>query len=69
LRHIDLLRREIDGEIEFSTLMWFDSIDSVRNFMGADYSLSHVPEAARAVLSRFESHAAHFDVLDRRSQI
>jgi hypothetical protein len=27
-----------------------------------------VPAAARAVLSRFDSHAVHFDVLDRRVQ-
>ena len=66
--HIDLLRREIEGEVEFTTLMWFESLDSVRNFMGADYSVSHVPAPARAVLKRFDSHAAHLDVLERRSQ-
>jgi len=66
--HVDLLRREIEGEVEFTTLMWFESLDCVRSFMGADYSVSHVPAAARAVLKRFDSHAAHFEVLDRRSQ-
>lgn len=67
-RQIDLLRREAGNEIEFSTLMWFDDLSSVRNFMGEDYSVSHVPAAARAVLSRFDSHAAHYAVLDRRTQ-
>ena len=67
-RHIDLLRRDSGDEIEFTTLMWFDNMDNVRAFMGDDYSLSHVPAPARAVLSRFDERAAHFDVLDRRPQ-
>lgn len=67
-RAIDLMRRELDGEVEFSTLMWFDNLDAVRAFVGADYEVSHVPEPAQAVLARFEARAAHFEVLDRRAQ-
>ena len=67
-RHIDLMRRELGGEVEFQTLMWFDDIASIRAFVGDDYTVSHVPAAARAVLSRFEERATHFEVLDRRSQ-
>ncbi|HEX5264819.1 MAG TPA: hypothetical protein VFW13_14905 [Phenylobacterium sp.] len=67
-RHIDLLRRMAGDEVEFSTLMWFDSLDNVKAFMGEDYSVSHVPPAAQAVLKHFEAHASHFDVLDRRPQ-
>jgi antibiotic biosynthesis monooxygenase (ABM) superfamily enzyme len=67
-RHIDLMRRDIGDEVEFQTLMWFDRLDSIKAFMGEDYSVSHVPDAARAVLKRFDSHAAHFEVLDRRPQ-
>jgi antibiotic biosynthesis monooxygenase (ABM) superfamily enzyme len=67
-RHIDLMRRELKEEFEFSTLMWFDRLDAVKAFIGEDYEVSHVPEQARAVLARFEDRAAHFDVLDRRAQ-
>lgn len=67
-RHIDLMRREAGDEVEFQTLMWFDSIADVRDFMGEDYTVSHVPAAARAVLSRFDAHAVHYEVLDRREQ-
>jgi antibiotic biosynthesis monooxygenase (ABM) superfamily enzyme len=67
-RYIDLLRRESGGEVEFTTLMWFDSLDCVRAFMGEDYSVSHVPAEARAVLSRFDERAAHCQVVDRRPQ-
>jgi hypothetical protein len=48
--------------------MWFDSLDAVKAFMGDDYSLSHVPLQARAVLSRFDERASQFEVLDRRPQ-
>ena len=67
-RHIDLLRREAGDEVEFVTLMWFDSLDAIQTFVGEDYEVAHVPEAARAVLARFDERVAHFEVLDRREQ-
>ena len=67
-RHIDLMRRDLGDEVEFQTLMWFDRLDSIRAFMGEDYSVSHVPTAARAVLSHFDERAAHFEILDQRPQ-
>jgi hypothetical protein len=67
-RHIDLLRREVDREVEFMTLMWFDDIESIKRFVGDDYTRSHVPPAARAVLARFDERVAHYMVVDRRGQ-
>ena len=67
-RHIDLMRRDLGDEIEFQTLMWFDDLDAIKAFMGEDYSLSHVPPEARAVLNSFDDRAAHFEVIDRREQ-
>jgi hypothetical protein len=49
---IEVLRREHECEVEFLTIMSFDSIQSVINFQGPDYARSYVPEAARAVLQR-----------------
>jgi hypothetical protein len=67
-RHIDLMRRDLGDEVEFQTLMWFDSLDAIKAFMGEDYAVSHVPPPAQAALKRFDSHATHFEVLDRRPQ-
>ena len=67
-RHIDLMRRDLGGEVEFQTLMWFDDLAAIVAFIGEDYAVSHVPAAARAVLSRFDNRAAHFDVIERRIQ-
>lgn len=67
-RHIDLMKRDLCDDVEFQTLMWFDSLEAIEAFMGEDYSVSHVPDAARAVLKRFDERAAHYEVIDRRPQ-
>ena len=67
-RQIDLMRRNLGSEIEFTTLMWFDSIAAIKAFVGEDHEVAHVPPAARAVLSRFDERVVHFEVLDQRPQ-
>ena len=66
-RSIDLVRRERDDDVEFVTLMWCDSLDSAKAFMGEDY-VAHVPPEAQAVLSHFDKRSAHYEVLERRQQ-
>lgn len=67
-RHIDLMRRELETEVEFLTAMWFDDVESIKAFVGEDYTISHVPPAARKVLSHFDDRSAHYDVLEDRPQ-
>ena len=64
---IQLLRRDVPGEVEFVTEMWFDSLDAVRAFAGDDYEVAVVPAEARALLSRFDERSAHYDVIKERS--
>ena len=59
---IELLRRPLTNEVEFMTMMWFDSLDAVRIFAGEDYEAAVVPPAARAVLSHFDARSAHYEV-------
>jgi hypothetical protein len=61
-RGIQLLRRRMKDEVEFITIMWFDSIDAVREFAGEDYERAVVPPAARAILSRFDDRSQHYEV-------
>jgi hypothetical protein len=63
---IELLRRADQLLVEFVTLMWFDSIESVRAFAGDDYEIAVVPVAARALLDRFDARSAHFEVRQPR---
>jgi len=59
---IQLLRRELDNETEFITIMWFESIGSVIKFAGEEYEKSVVPEKARKLLSHFDSRSQHYEV-------
>jgi hypothetical protein len=65
-REIQLFRREVAGEVEFITVMWFDSWDAVRDFAGQDYEASIVPPAARELLARFDERSQHYEVRERR---
>ena len=60
-----MFRRELENEVEFITVMWFDSIDAVRAFSGEDYEVAVVPEKARTVLSRFDGRSQHYEVRER----
>lgn len=60
---IQLLRRELPDETEFITIMWFDSIDSVKQFAGADHEKAVVPAKARKILSRFDAVSQHYSVV------
>lgn len=62
-RSIQLLRRHHEAEVEFVTIMWFDSFAAVEAFAGSDYEIAVVPPRARAVLSRFDARSAHYEVL------
>jgi heme-degrading monooxygenase HmoA len=58
-----LLRRDVDHEVEFATVMIFDSLEHVRAFAGEDYETAYVPPAAQAVLARFDEKSAHYTTL------
>jgi heme-degrading monooxygenase HmoA len=61
-KSIQLLRREIEEEVEFVTIMVFDSLDAVREFAGEDYEVAVVPEKARTVLSHFDARSQHYEI-------
>lgn len=64
-RGIELLRRDVGPEVEFVTIMDFDSIDAVREFAGEDYEACVVPPKARAVLARFDTRSQHYELRER----
>jgi hypothetical protein len=65
---IDLMRRQLEEDVEFATIMWFDDLESVKAFAGEDHEVAPVPERARAVLSRFDERSAHYEAIDHRDQ-
>jgi len=59
---IQLLRRDLGDEIEFTTIMWFDTIQSVKQFAGDNYEEAYVPAKAREVLLRFDAKSIHCEL-------
>lgn len=59
---VQLLRREAGDEIEFTTIMWFDSLENIKQFTGSDYETAYVPASARKVLTRFDAKASHAEL-------
>ena len=62
-RGAHLLRREVPEEIEFVTVLWFDTLDAVREFAGPDFDHSVVPEKARRLLSFFDDRSQHYETV------
>lgn len=64
---IELLRRPLGDEVEFVTMMRFDSIDDVEAFTGEDCEVAYVPDAARKVLKRFDARSQHYELRESRN--
>jgi heme-degrading monooxygenase HmoA len=57
-----LLRRALDGEVEFITIILWDSLDDIRAIAGADYEVAVIPDERKRVLSRWDAKASHYEV-------
>jgi len=65
-RSLELLSRDLGTEVEFMTIMTFDSIQNVVGLQGDDYKRAYVPNAAKAVLSRWDEECVHYETSDTR---
>jgi heme-degrading monooxygenase HmoA len=57
-----LLRRAAGDEVEFVTIMLWDSIDTIQAVTGADYETAVVPEPRRKYLWRYDAKSIHYEV-------
>ena len=57
-----LLRRTVDGAIEFVVLTLWDSMAAVRRFAGAEPEKAVVEHEARTLLTSFDDSVTHFEV-------
>ena len=64
---IELFRRDLGSEVEFITLMRFDSLDAIRAFAGEDYEAAVVPAKARELLSHFDGRSQHYEIVEQRA--
>ncbi len=63
---IELLRCEREDEVEFITIMTFDSLQNVIDFQGEDYARCYVPDAAQKVLRRWDEYSQHYEFIEKR---
>ncbi|NJW52007.1 antibiotic biosynthesis monooxygenase [Salinimicrobium oceani] len=56
---VQLLQREIDEEVEFTTMIWFSDLAAVKKLTGEDFETAFIPEEARALLSHFDEKVRH----------
>lgn len=61
-----LLRRDLGSEVEFITIILWDSLDNVRAIAGADYEKAVIPEDRLPLLLRYDARAAHYEVVAAR---
>ncbi|MEQ5835764.1 antibiotic biosynthesis monooxygenase [Marinobacter sp. NFXS9] len=57
----NLLKREDEGEVEFTTIFWFESMEAVKQFAGDHFNQAVVPDEVRQILSRFEDSVHHYE--------
>jgi len=57
-----LLRRPLGSEVEFITILLWESIEAIKAVAGQDFETAVIPEERRQHLSRYDSRAAHYEV-------
>lgn len=64
LRQFEIFRRDKDDgkEVEFMTIMQFDSLEAVKAFVGEDYDAAYLPARVQAALERFDLRAQHYEL-------
>ena len=57
-----LLRRPLGAEVEFLTIMIWDSISAIRAVAGPNYEAAVIPEERRKYLARYDAKSAHYEI-------
>jgi antibiotic biosynthesis monooxygenase (ABM) superfamily enzyme len=57
-----LLRRNAGAEVEFITILLWESIDDIRAVAGTDYETSIIPEDRLKFLARHDAKASHYEL-------
>lgn len=58
-----VLRREEGDEVEFMTLMLWDSMEAIETLVGEDHEAAYLPDEERQLLDRFEERVVHYEVV------
>lgn len=67
-KKIDVLKRNLQQEVEFITIMYFESIENIKDFVGEDFEVAHVPKEAQPYLKRWDRTSSHFELVESIDQ-
>ena len=67
LKRIELLTLQDGNEVMFTTIMYFESIESVKAFAGEDYAMAHIDPAVGPLLTRYDKLVAHHTIKESKS--
>ena len=57
-----ILRKDEATESEFAVINYFDTLEAVKQFAGANYLVPVFEPEAKALLIRMENYATHYEV-------
>ena len=66
-KKIEVLKIELETEVEFITIMTFESVQNVIDFQGEDYKKCYVPDVAQKVLKRWDQESTHYKLVETRN--
>jgi len=58
-----IMRRDVDGGVEFLIATLWDSLEAIERFAGPDLERAVVPERVQRMMVEFDRHARHYDVI------
>ena len=58
-----VMRKDGTEETEFVTILWFATMGDVELFAGSEPARAVIPEAAHALLDRYQDHALHYQTV------
>jgi heme-degrading monooxygenase HmoA len=61
-RGFQVLRHDRGNDVEFVTMLWFDSLESVKAFAGKDYETPVISSKAQGLLAHYGERCEHFEV-------
>jgi heme-degrading monooxygenase HmoA len=61
-RGSSVLRRATAHGVEFTVITWWESLEAIARFAGADPEAAVVPDGAQALLTSYDRRAVHWEV-------
>ena len=59
----ELFRREAGDEVEFITMLRFETLNAVKVFAGKQYEQPVIPPEAKRLLKRYSERSLHYSVV------